>query len=42
MPEVVSYDMHTKNHKKVEYFDITQTIQPDVPNAANAFQGERP
>lgn len=22
----------------VEYWDVTQTIQPDMPNAANAFQ----
>jgi predicted SnoaL-like aldol condensation-catalyzing enzyme len=28
--------------KIVEYFDITQAIQPDMPNAANAFQRERP
>lgn len=24
--------------KIVEYWDVTQTVQPDMPNAANAFQ----
>ncbi len=27
--------------KIVGYFDITQTIQPNMPDAANAFQGEQ-
>jgi predicted SnoaL-like aldol condensation-catalyzing enzyme len=26
-----------KDGKVVEYWDITQMIQPDMPNAANAF-----
>jgi predicted SnoaL-like aldol condensation-catalyzing enzyme len=31
-----------KNDKIVEYWDVTQVIQPDMPNAANAFQGGQP
>jgi len=31
-----------RGDKVIEYFDITQAIQPDMPNAANAFLGEQP
>ncbi len=26
-----------RNDKVVEYWDVTQSVQPDMPNAANAF-----
>ncbi len=31
-----------KGGKVVEYWDVTQTIMPEMPNAANAFQGDQP
>lgn len=31
-----------KGGKIVEYWDVTQMIQPEMPNAANAFQGVQP